>query len=260
MRLTPRGRVAVLVGGAMVLALVVWGVLRVVGDRSTDATEVTASAVAGESAEEPASESLPSPTMSLPQPQGDGAESQEPPTDPATVEALVAGSQFIRVALPPSRTGGRRVVRYALEIEKGLKADRAAVATKVSSVLEAKRGWQTRDDVNFVPVPLKSRTRPAITVTIASPRTTDRLCAPLRTGGRLSCWNGSRAVLNYYRWQRGADTYGKDLPRYRIYLINHEVGHGLGQRHAQCPRRGAPAPVMVQQTKSLYGCRANPYP
>ena len=38
------------------------------------------------------------------------------------------------------------------------------------------------------------------------------------------------------------------------------MGHFLGLGHVECPAEGAPAPVMMQQSKGLNGCRANPWP
>jgi hypothetical protein len=66
-------------------------------------------------------------------------------------------------------------------------------------------------------------------------------------------------VINVDRWSNGAAAYGTDLTGYRQYLLNHEVGHALGRRHARCPTSGAPEPVMVQQTISLDGCTPNPW-
>ena len=95
---------------------------------------------------------------------------------------------------------------------------------------------------------------------LASPQTSAALCRPLVTRGTLSCAQGSTAILTLYRWVRGTADYAGDRTAYRRYLVNHEVGHVLGQGHVGCPSRGALAPVMMQQTKGLRGCRPNAWP
>ena len=95
---------------------------------------------------------------------------------------------------------------------------------------------------------------------LASPATTDTLCAPLHTRGEVSCRNGDVVAINAKRWTNGAEAYGGDLDSYRIYVINHEVGHALGRPHEACPGPGDLAPIMLQQTLGLDGCRANPWP
>ena len=97
-------------------------------------------------------------------------------------------------------------------------------------------------------------------ITLASPDTVDRLCAPLVTQGEVSCQNGNRVVLNALRWTRGVSSYEGQLPRYREYLVNHEVGHALGHGHEACPGPDQPAPVMLQQTLGLDGCTRYPWP
>jgi len=157
-----------------------------------------------------------------------------------------------------------RTVAYGIDIEDGLPVSAADFAVVVHTVLVDDRGWQTKDGVRFVPVSPAERAAGVhvdIRVTLASPTLTATLCAPLNTSTeQVSCWNGTRAVLNLTRWIRGASTYGNDLTSYRDYLVSHEVGHGLGHGHVHCPGAGQPSPVMVQQTKDLEGCTAWPWP
>jgi hypothetical protein len=153
--------------------------------------------------------------------------------------------------------GSGPLVRYRLEVETGVPVTPAQFALEVDEALLDSRGWTGVDGIRLQRSDSDDAT---VTIVLASPATTDRLCRPLRTNGRYSCFNAGRAVINSDRWLHGADTYPGDLDRYRIYVVNHEVGHALGHGHRGCPRPGAPAPVMVQQTKSLSGCVANPWP
>jgi hypothetical protein len=43
-------------------------------------------------------------------------------------------------------------------------------------------------------------------------------------------------------------------------VVDHETGHWLGHPHLSCGGRGRLAPVMMQQSKGLDGCRHNPWP
>ncbi|MCW2608155.1 MAG: hypothetical protein JWO60_2848, partial [Frankiales bacterium] len=147
--------------------------------------------------------------------------------------------------------------RYTVAVEGGLGVDPRAFAAAVERVLADPRSWGAGGRASFRRVPSGPV---SFRVVLASPRTTDRLCAPLDTGGTYSCGTETTAVINARRWLRGATSYTGDLPSYRQYVVNHEVGHVLGHRHDRCPSAGAPAPVMVQQTKGLYGCARNPWP
>jgi len=193
-----------------------------------------------------------------------GAATPAPNVSQVTVPAAGAGTISAQAIPPGEVQGSGRTVHYSVEVEDGLPVVGAEFASVVHTVLTDPRGWQTKDGVRFVPVApadLAAGAEVDVRVTLASPALTAKLCAPLNvTAQQVSCWNGSRAVLNLTRWLLGSTTYGTDLTQYRIYLISHEVGHGLGHGHVQCPGPGKPAPVMVQQTKSLEGCVASPWP
>lgn len=155
------------------------------------------------------------------------------------------------------RVGAGAALRFSVEVEKGVGVEREAFAAAVERVLFDERSWTGGGDVALRRV---DRGRVAFTVTLAHPSTVDERCLPLRTVGRYSCWDGRRAMLNLDRWLHGAPTYRGDLVAYRRYLVNHEVGHALGHGHVDCPAAGRRAPVTMQQTMGLGGCRRNPWP
>jgi hypothetical protein len=78
-----------------------------------------------------------------------------------------------------------------------------------------------------------------------------------------SCRAGRYVVINQMRWKYASTTWygaGRSLRDYRHLVVDHETGHWLGHGHLGCPGRGRLAPVMMQQSKGLDGCRANPWP
>jgi hypothetical protein len=149
----------------------------------------------------------------------------------------------------------RNAMRYRLLIEVGLEDQWPEWVATVGGVLDDERGWKASGR-EFVRVDDHEH----FTVLLAHPNTVDRLCKPLRTGGVYSCGRNGRATLNATRWLNGTTTWGDELDGYRMYMINHEVGHLLGMPHRDCHEPGAPAAVMVQQTMTLDGCTAEGWP
>ena len=151
-----------------------------------------------------------------------------------------------------------RLLRYRVRVEKGLPFDRVRIAREIERTLSDRRSWTGSGHWRLQLV--DAGRRADFSVLLATPQTTDELCAPLLTRGKVSCQNGNRAILNARRWAFGVPHYKKDVAAYRVYLANHEVGHVLGHGHQNCPVKGKRASVMLQQTKGLQGCRANSWP
>ena len=140
---------------------------------------------------------------------------------------------------------------YAVKIEPSLGLDPLCIKNLLFLILNNDRGWANVAEKSFQ---LTSVDDSDYVYIFASPEKTDELCAPIETNGIYSCRNEENIVLNFYRWQEGAVDFKNDMKTYRIYLINHETGHILGWGHVGCPKEGAIAPVMMQQSKGTDGC------
>lgn len=180
----------------------------------------------------------------------------ESPVEPAAASIVRIENLAFEVVDAPEVAPAEHAVTYRVVVEPKLRAAAEELALVVDDALASETGWSA-GGFEFAAVDDEDAD---ITIVLASPKTTDVLCAPLRTGGAFSCGRNGRAVINARRWMHGATTYRGRLAEYRTYVVNHEVGHLLGFDHRSCPYRGAPAPVMLQQTKSLNGCRRSVEP
>lgn len=156
---------------------------------------------------------------------------------------------------PKVGEGKEKAVTYVVEVENGVDTTGyggdAAVAAMIDATLNNPKGWIADTAFSFQHV--RPEDKPTLRIQLTSVDRTHEICgADLQM--ETSCYtsDGSRVVLNESRWVRGAITAEGDIGSYRQYLINHEVGHGLGfSKHAACPKSGELAPIMMQQTLSL---------
>jgi hypothetical protein len=188
------------------------------------------------------------------------------PTAPAapgpapTLRYPARGTGDFRTATATGAVAGRsgRLLRYRVAVEEGIDdVDVERFGREVAATLADPRGWTGGGQWRLQRV--GPDTPADFTVLLTTPVTRGRLCAD-PTDHYTSCRTGDQVVINVARWARGVPQFGGDLPRYRQYLLNHEVGHRLGHGHELCPRPGGPAPVMQQQTLGLHGCTPNAWP
>ncbi|MFE8939488.1 DUF3152 domain-containing protein [Streptomyces sp. NPDC007872] len=184
------------------------------------------------------------------------------PIDPA----LKGSGAFEAVQGFQKAPGKGRLIRYRVDVEKGIGLDPKLFADAVQKTLNDPRSWAGDGAMAFERV---SSGEPEFVITLASPGTTAAWCRKSgldTTVDNVSCDSASteRVMINAFRWAQGSGTFGpKAMYAYRQMLINHEVGHRLGHNHVSCRTPGALAPVMQQQTKSLnidgIPCRPNPW-
>lgn len=177
---------------------------------------------------------------------------------PVTEES---SGKYRTVGQPGARIGtGGKVFTYVVQIEDAI--DSAAFggddafAAMVDSTLANPKGWTGQNKFSFQHVDaaaLPGDEEPDLHIQLSTQKLTHEVCGnefKLET----SCFysDGNRVMINESRWIRGALPYQGDIGGYRQYLLNHEVGHGIGfASHQPCEGDGKLAPVMMQQTLSL---------
>lgn len=209
---------------------------------------------------------------------------QLPPGGPYTEK----GEGTFRTVGTPGMTAGEgleTVIRYVVEVEDGVDTAGSggddALAAMVDATLSNPKGWTNDTAFRFEHVAPDQE--PTMRIQLTSVGTTRELCGGLDLEMETSCHiridGVSRVLINESRWVRGAAPFNGDLGSYRQYLVNHEVGHGLGYAaHEACAADGELAPIMMQQTLSLNNaelhainpdevypdenvtCRYNPWP
>ena len=163
-------------------------------------------------------------------------------------EAAVPASRKVRIPA---------VTRFAVRVDPATGVDRSEAERVVLETLLDPRSWGFSKHTRFVLTTWKNA---RLRISIQTPRQTDRSCAPFRTERERSCSIFWSVFINSDRWSLGAEPSKMNLDEYRRYVVNHEVGHSLGEDHVPCPGPGLLAPVMLQQTIGLDGCLPNPWP
>ncbi|GAA2877511.1 lipoprotein [Actinoplanes cyaneus] len=185
----------------------------------------------------------------------------EPSTAPARVTYPAGGSRKYAVAAretaaPAGRKG--TLLHYRVAVERDIHGVTAAqFAAVTTATLRDPRSWTAGGEWRLQRVGPDDRAD--FTIWLVTPKTRDAMCEGA-ADGYTSCRAHDNVVINVARWAKGVPDYGASLGVYRQYVINHEVGHRLGQAHELCPAKGDLAPVMQQQTLGLHGCKPNSWP
>jgi len=187
--------------------------------------------------------------------------SPTPSPAPSNVSPTIATASVPRAAC--GSTGARRTIAFRVAVDATLATTRVAFARALRRVLCDERSWIASRAVRFRYDP-----NGAVLYGLRTPDNTETRCRQLiglSVHRTYSCATHREVVLNSARWFGGSAKWPGPLTEYRRMLVDHETGHVLGLRHQDCPREGAKAPVMMQQSKGLTSsngktCLINPWP
>lgn len=164
-----------------------------------------------------------------------------------------AAREAARQSSPPS---GGRVVTYTVATKGVTRSNLAEFSNQASQTLNSPRGW-AQLGFSFKQVPSGGEFNLILSQASQVPTFSPGCSA------EWSCRVGVSVIINDDRWAGGTVAWnnaGGGIRDYRHMVVNHEVGHWLGHGHASCSAPSAYAPVMLQQSIDLQGCKFNAWP
>jgi hypothetical protein len=171
-------------------------------------------------------------------------------------ERLVEPRVTLRATETVRPRAARQVVRYRVETRGRIVSSMAVFRRQVQETFDHRSGWRS-SGIEF------RRVATGGTLSVVLSEASKVPSFSSGCSAQWSCRVGRYVVINQMRWN-GASAMWKDRGRtlrsYRHMVVNHETGHWLGLGHRSCPRAGSLAPVMMQQSVDLQGCRPNPWP
>ncbi len=245
-------RVALIAGTAValvLLGLVIRGLSAPVERPGSPTATVTALPPTAPSSASPTETSSVSPSAS--------ASGKTAPSASSPASTMKASGTFSwsKVSVPATGSVGTDY-RYAVAVETSAKLKVDEVARFTAGVLNDPRSWTGDGKARFSLV--GNREKATVEILLASTKTATALCGS-DAESAYTCVAGRRIVINAERWKSPPPSYAGNPTGLRQFLVNHAVGHFLGEPHASC-KAGKPAPVMMQQAADLRGCIANPWP
>lgn len=177
---------------------------------------------------------------------------------PVVIEVLSVEGDSARIeeALSYCIESAPKMYTYSVATRGGTVSSLSDFSQHAAETLADSRGW-VQGGVQFERVSSGGD----FTLWLAAPdqmTSFSSLCS-----AEYSCRVGRDVVVNDLRWREATDPWneaGESIRDYRHMVVNHEVGHLLGFGHYNCPGAGQLAPVMLQQSIDLQGCRFNPWP
>lgn len=176
------------------------------------------------------------------------------------VVAKRAGYKSRKVKSPVKRVAhrvpARHVVNYHVETRGKITTSVKKFRRLANATLNDPRGWRGAG-IQFREVAKGG----SMTLVLAEASWLPRFSSGC--SAQWSCRVGRYVIINQMRWKNASPAWngaGGSLRGYRHMVVNHETGHWLGWGHRSCPKAGAKAPLMQQQSIGLQGCRFNPFP